>query len=373
MRSGTVTELPSPPEGKTGWPWSVGSSPFPNAVSDHRPLPRVSVVTPSYNQAQFLEETIRSVLLQGYPNLEYIIIDGGSTDGSVEIIRKYKPWLAYSVSEPDEGQVFAIVKGWEQSSGEIMAYLNSDDTYLPGAITNAVNALELNPEAGAVCGRELRIDDSGMVISERFVSAESITLLDLLLFNFVPQPATFLRRSALEQAGGLDTRFQLVFDFELWTRVACCRGIKCIPEVLATTRWHSDTKTLTQRPAIAQELTRVVTKTFESPYGSQLSPKERRLIRAKLNCLFAAIYLENPCKHGFGAVVSALAAILNWPLITPRLLRLFFFKAIFRPTVSLLVSLKHACGFEARAERRRRIHWSDWKQNWDVNCTKKGS
>jgi glycosyltransferase involved in cell wall biosynthesis len=137
MRCPTLAELPSPPPEKTGWPWTVETPPLPPARPDGSAWPRVSIVTPSYNQGQFIEETIRSVLLQGYPDLEYMIIDGRSTDQSVEIIKKYEPWLTYWVSEKDRGQAHAINKGFARASGEIGGYINSDDFYLPGALSSA--------------------------------------------------------------------------------------------------------------------------------------------------------------------------------------------------------------------------------------------
>ncbi|MBC7078479.1 MAG: glycosyltransferase, partial [Synergistales bacterium] len=166
----TLRDLPLPPPNKEGWPWTEESpQPPENPTYGSSFLPRVSVVTPSYNQAQFIEETIRSVLLQGYPNLEYLILDGGSTDGSVELIRKYEPWLAYWVSERDEGQADAINRGWRRSTGEILAYLNSDDVYAPGAIHRAVIYLLAHPNAVAVVGSYKLIDAEGKVL--RTVSA----------------------------------------------------------------------------------------------------------------------------------------------------------------------------------------------------------
>src|SRR5439155_11304713 len=148
----TLSELPPRPPNQTGWPWTEGSAPFPPTLPDGSPWPRVTVVTPSYNQGQFVEETIRSVLLQGYPNLEYVVVDGGSTDESVEIIRKYEPWLAYWVSERDQGQTHAINKGLARATGEVFAYLNSDDLFVPGALTAIGEAYARYPHADAIYG-----------------------------------------------------------------------------------------------------------------------------------------------------------------------------------------------------------------------------
>ena len=137
MRCPRLAELPPPPEGKTGWPWTVETPRLPPARPDDSPWPSISIVTPSFNQGTYLEETIRSILLQGYPNLEYIIIDGGSTDESAAIIKKYERWLTYWVSEPDQGQPQAINKGFARVSGEIGGYLNSDDFYLSNALSAA--------------------------------------------------------------------------------------------------------------------------------------------------------------------------------------------------------------------------------------------
>lgn len=136
MRCPTLRELPPPPAGRTGWPWTQDSRRLPVAMPDGGPWPRLSVVTPSYNQGQFIEETIRSVLLQGYPNLEYMILDGGSDDDTVDIIRKYAPWLTYWVSEKDRGQAHAINKGLQRATGTVAGYINSDDVYLDGGLAH---------------------------------------------------------------------------------------------------------------------------------------------------------------------------------------------------------------------------------------------
>ena len=141
-------DLPKPPPDKSGWPWTSGSDQSAEKRPDNADWPRISIVMPSYNQAGYIEETIRSVLLQGYPNLEFIIMDGGSTDGSVEIIKKYGPWLTYWVSESDHGQTHALNTGMRHCTGEVFNWLNSDDYYEPGVLA----------EVGAAFSRDARLN-----------------------------------------------------------------------------------------------------------------------------------------------------------------------------------------------------------------------
>jgi cellulose synthase/poly-beta-1,6-N-acetylglucosamine synthase-like glycosyltransferase len=158
-----LKDLPPPPPGKTGWPWTEESRPLPDATADGQLWPKISIVTPSYNQGRFIEECIRSVLLQGYPNLEYIIIDGGSTDETVEVIKKYEPWLAYWESEPDRGQSHAINKGLAKSTGQLFNWHNSDDVLTSNSLTTMAAAMVKHPQAGYAHGYRIIIDAKGAV------------------------------------------------------------------------------------------------------------------------------------------------------------------------------------------------------------------
>ena len=149
-------------------------------MPDGSPWPRVSIVTPSYNHGQFIEETIRSVLLQGYPNIEYIIIDGGSSDETLDIIRKYEPWLTHWVSEPDMGQSHAINKGFARCSGDVVAWLNSDDEYLPGTLGIVGHYMEKNPAADIVFGDQEEMDENGVTFrSVRWMKPSALVLLSM--------------------------------------------------------------------------------------------------------------------------------------------------------------------------------------------------
>jgi glycosyltransferase involved in cell wall biosynthesis len=218
--------------------------------------PLVSIITPSYNQAAFLEQTIRSVLDQDYPNIEYLIADGGSTDNSVEIIRKYASKLAWWVSEKDKGQADGINKGFARAKGEFIAWVNSDDYYQPGAVSAAVAALQANPEAAFVFGDVQVVDKDGRILNNLHYG--NWTLADLMTFHIIGQPAVFMRRSALEAAGYLDMSYQFMLDHQLWLRVGLQGSMKYVPQLWAGAHYHEDCKNLAQAAEFGKEAYRIV-------------------------------------------------------------------------------------------------------------------
>ncbi len=204
----------------------------------------VSIVTPSFNQARYLETTLRSVLMQDYPSIEYLVIDGGSTDGSVEILRRYSDQLAGWVSEPDRGQTDALNKGFARANGEILAWLNSDDTYAPGAVAAAVKYLTEHPEIGMVYADTNFIDENGRVIG-RFPAAQTDQRRLRQGYVHIPQQATFFRADLWRQVGPLDPDFYFAMDYDLWTRLARLAPFAYIPGPLwANFRLHSSGKTI---------------------------------------------------------------------------------------------------------------------------------
>jgi glycosyltransferase involved in cell wall biosynthesis len=263
-----LKDLPAPPAGKTGWPWDEETTP---EVSGTGNLPRVTIVTPSYNQAEFLEETIRSVLLQNYPNLEYIVMDGGSRDGSVDIIRKYEKHLSYWTSEKDGGASDAIARGFERATGSIMAYLNSDDPYLPGAIHAVVRFFQEHRQCNVVFGNTYWTDPVGNVLAERrqtpFWSASY-----LYGGADMQQPSTFWKRDLYVKAGGMDPAYITAFDTDLFCRfIACQAEFRHLKRFLSCFRIHPESKSSTLIDRRTQELGRIraihLQHAFDSIYG----------------------------------------------------------------------------------------------------------
>jgi Glycosyltransferases involved in cell wall biogenesis len=217
--------------------------------------PLVSIITPSYQQAAFLEQTMRSVLDQDYPNIEYIVVDGGSSDGSLEIIQKYAGKLAWWVSEKDNGQAEAINKGVARAKGEIIAWVNSDDLYLPGAISEAVKILQQNPEAGFVFGNVRVLDAGNRVLNELHYGRWG--LRELMSFHIIGQPAVFIRRSALPLDGFLDPSYHFLLDHQLWLRIAINHPIVYQPQFWAAAHYHQDAKNLAQAAKFGVEALRM--------------------------------------------------------------------------------------------------------------------
>ena len=269
MRCPALSELPPPPPGRMGWPWTEQSPLIPDTMPDGGLWPLISIVTPSYNQGQFIEETIRSVLLQGYPNLEYMIIDGSSTDKSVEVIRKYEPWLDYWVSETDRGQAHAISKGFQRVGGEILAWLNSDDQYCKRALQLVSRFFQEKPALDLLYGDCEMTDARGSIIDR--IKGQSGGLAELLARDFIPQPSSFFHRRAWKAVGGLDVNLSFTLDYDLWIRMMV-KGIKSlyVPVPLSRFRWHDVSKSNRHVAQFGYEYLGVLERLFREQEGWRL-------------------------------------------------------------------------------------------------------
>ncbi len=214
--------------------------------------PKISIVTPSYNQAEFLERTILSVLGQNYPELEYIIIDGGSTDGSVDIIKKYEKYLTYCVSEPDKGQADALNKGFRKSTGEILGWINSDDMYLPRTFWKIAEAFKKYPDAAIVYGDYIKVNDEDRCIALRRQPSFDYRIC-LYAYLTVMQPASFFQRKAFFDVGGLDSSLNYSLDYDLILRLAKRGKMKHIKEYLAAFRLHPSSKSVAGKLRFSEE------------------------------------------------------------------------------------------------------------------------
>lgn len=246
MHCRSSADLPPPPAGKTGWPWTGEMRPLSQVRGDGSPWPLISIVTPTRNQAQFIEETIRSVLLQGYPHLEYVVIDGASTDDTIGIIRKYERWLARWVSEKDRGQTDAINKGLQYCRGQIFNWLNSDDVLLPGALANIAQAYSGNAVAAPILmGNEI---SNATKRENRRLSSRG-----LLRNDFFPQPGLWIPLDKFRTVG-LDDTLNYAFDWAFGLKyLSRFRQVDYIDSPVVFFRTHASSKSVRDRELFRKE------------------------------------------------------------------------------------------------------------------------
>ncbi len=275
----------------------------------------VSIITPSFNQVKYLEATCHSVVAQTYPDIEYFIVDGGSTDGSVELIRnwadsKYSR-LKWWVSEKDKGQADAINKGFSRATGQIVAWLNSDDIYMRGAVEKAVCTFNANPDVGLIFSDVFSIDAEGQLIN--VMRYGDWNLRDLMEFNIIGQPGVFIRKQALEDAGYLDQEYNYLLDHQLWLRIASTHKILHVNDFFAAARFHREAKNVAQTEGFSREAFRVIKWMRTDKKLSKIFTQDKRKIMAGA-FRFSARYLMDGGENS-RAFSHYLRGLLNDPRI----------------------------------------------------------
>jgi len=307
--------LPPPPDHLSGWPYEAAPG-----TSDSLPVyPKISIVTPSYGQGRFIERTIRSVLMQGYPNLEYFVMDAGSTDETVDVLKKYDPWLTGWVSERDKGQADAINKGWSRATGEIFAWINSDDWYVPGAFQAVARAFVENPACNWVHGEVLNTGPTGAVV--KHYRPRQMTAADCLgrhNYSF-HQPGMFWRASLVRQAGPLDPNLHCSFDHELCLRMLLAgEQPVLLPKPISHFQLHAESKSYGIRDRFTREDRQVFAKHAPALSAHERAQAQRWLRENEADVLLDTIYSQLALHRRKAATSTFLGNLGLLPLVSPR-------------------------------------------------------
>ena len=279
----------------------------------------VSIITPSFNQSAYLEQTMKSVLDQDFPNIEYIVMDGGSTDSSVDIIQRHAARLAFWTSERDRGQADAINNGIAHAHGEILAWLNSDDYYLSGTISAAVEIFEQNPDMVLIYGDMLAVNEHGETINT--LKYQQLTLEDLLCFQIIGQPSVFFRREAFEKSGGLDTTFHFLLDHQLWIKIAAQGKILHVDQTWSAARYHAEAKNRAKASEFGQEAFRILDWAAQDEKLSPVLARVAQRAKASANRVDARYLLDSG--QSWPALKAWIRALFIHPPTALKRLNLF--------------------------------------------------
>jgi len=261
MNTFQLSNIPPPLVGKTGWPWTVMSDGKETHGDEKCDLPRITIITPSYNQGQYIEETIRSVLLQDYYNLEYIVIDGGSTDLTLQVLKKYDRYITW-ISEPDEGQTDAINKGLKRATGEIVAYLNSDDIYEPGTLNRIAEMFLRYETIAMIYGDVTHIDTNSRIIEHHKTGKVNLGKYLLAGEFYLPQPSVFFRKNVIDSVGYFDKTLHLAMDYDYWLKILLKFKTCYVPETFSCARIYPNAKSSALDYRYFDEMLSIYTRIF---------------------------------------------------------------------------------------------------------------
>ena len=312
----TLNDLPAPPPGKVGWPWTKQSDPVGDRMADGSEWPRISIVTPSYNQGQFIEETIRSVLLQGYPNLEYIIIDGGSTDQTLDVIKSYETWLSFWCSEPDNGQTDAINKGFGYCKGDIFTWLNSDDVYKH---SNVLKTLANLYQDGCefIVGQCEYVNLTKQKISKEFnrkaLPVDFERYLRHWSCSILHQPSVFISMAIAKSCFPLDIHLHSSMDYQFFLRALRKKPKSAwLDDILTKAYLHEGNKTISKQPKLSERFKIAFDESESLPALNRLT---YRLCLEDVRQMKLLLSQKNfPSPAGLSSALIRRPSLLRWPL-----------------------------------------------------------